>query len=163
MIIGLQIKGDVVKGVNEEDMALLERVERASINNNTQIKLPSIKVSCQSEVLTHESKARAYVWYTLGSTIFQNKSRSGVPKTYLALLGDMLNKVPTYAWGAATLAYLYHQLGKASRSGAKGLAGCVTLLEVQNLIFNLFIHIICLIKIFNMTNKKVILIILFNL
>ena len=134
MIIGLKIKGDVVKGGDEEDRALLEHVERASINNNTQMKLPSIKAACQSEDLTHESKARAYVWYTLGSTIFQNKSRSSVPKTYLTFLGDMLNKVPKYAWGAATLAFLYSELGKASRSSAKGLSGCVTLLEVQNLI-----------------------------
>ena len=70
MIIGLQIKGDVVKGGDDEDSALLELVERASNNNNTQIKLPSIKLACQSEDLTHESKARAYVWYTLGTTIF---------------------------------------------------------------------------------------------
>ena len=123
MIIGLQIKGDVVKGSHEEDSALLEHVELGSINNNTQIKLSSIKEACQSADLTHESKARAYVWYTLGSTIFQNKSRSSVPKTYLTFLGDMLNKVPKYAWGAATLAFLYNELGKASRSRVKGLTG----------------------------------------
>ena len=160
MIIGLQIKGDVVKGSHEEDSALLEHVELGSINNNTQIKLSSIKAACQSADLTHESKARAYVWYTLGSTIFQNKSRSSVPKTYLTFLGDMINKVPKYAWGAVTLAFLYNELGKASRSGAKGLSGCVTLLEVQNLI-KLVKHFIYLI--YSLTNKKVILIILFNL
>jgi len=37
--------------------------------------------------------------------------------------------VGSYAWGAGTLAYLYRQLGQASRSKAKGIAGFLPLLE----------------------------------
>ncbi|CAI0626099.1 unnamed protein product [Linum tenue] len=34
-----------------------------------------------------------------------------------------------YTWEAGTLAYLYRQLGFASRAQAKGVAGCLTLLQ----------------------------------
>ncbi|CAI0457313.1 unnamed protein product [Linum tenue] len=34
-----------------------------------------------------------------------------------------------YAWGAGALAYLYRQLGIASRAEAKGVSGCLTLLQ----------------------------------
>ncbi|CAI0446168.1 unnamed protein product [Linum tenue] len=34
-----------------------------------------------------------------------------------------------YAWGAGTLAYLYRQFGIASRAEAKGVSGCLTLLQ----------------------------------
>ncbi|CAI0446193.1 unnamed protein product [Linum tenue] len=34
-----------------------------------------------------------------------------------------------YAWGARALAYLYRQLGIASRAESKGVAGCLTLLQ----------------------------------
>ncbi|CAI0459692.1 unnamed protein product [Linum tenue] len=34
-----------------------------------------------------------------------------------------------YVWGAGALAYLYSQLGIASREEAKGLAGSLTLLQ----------------------------------
>ncbi|CAI0444544.1 unnamed protein product [Linum tenue] len=37
--------------------------------------------------------------------------------------------VGEYAWGAGALAYLYRQLGIASRAEAKGVAGCLTLLQ----------------------------------
>ena len=33
------------------------------------------------------------------------------------------------AWGAVTLAYMYQQLGMASRVGCKTIAGCLTLLQ----------------------------------
>ncbi|KAL2924704.1 Protein MAINTENANCE OF MERISTEMS, partial [Bienertia sinuspersici] len=40
-----------------------------------------------------------------------------------------LETVKGYAWGAATLAYLYRQLGIASRNGCRVLTGCMTLLQ----------------------------------
>lgn len=42
-----------------------------------------------------------------------------------------LDKVGDHAWGAATLAYLYHQLGKASRFEARQICGCLTLIQVN--------------------------------
>ncbi|XP_028101444.1 protein MAIN-LIKE 1-like [Camellia sinensis] len=58
-----------------------------------------------------------------------DKSGGRVPVVYLGLLMD-LGSIHTYAWGAAALAFLYQQLGFASRSGVKQMGGYMTLLEV---------------------------------
>ncbi|GMP25394.1 hypothetical protein CsSME_00002283 [Camellia sinensis var. sinensis] len=64
----------------------------------------------------------------LGCTLFSNKTGTRVPFVYLSLSSD-LTTVSSYAWGAAALAYLYRQLGYASRSSMKQIAGYMTLLE----------------------------------
>ncbi|GMP84487.1 hypothetical protein CsSME_00037995 [Camellia sinensis var. sinensis] len=61
--------------------------------------------------------ARAYLLFLLGCTLFSDKSGTRVPVVYLKLLMD-LSDIHTYAWGAAALAYLYRQLGFATRSAA---------------------------------------------
>jgi len=53
---------------------------------------------------------------------------------FVSLFED-LGVISTYAWGTATLAYLYRQLGYASRVGVKQIAGYLALLEVL-LVFN---------------------------
>ncbi|XP_028077089.1 protein MAIN-LIKE 1-like [Camellia sinensis] len=62
--------------------------------------------------------ARAYLLFLLGCTFFSDKSGGRVPVVYLDLLMD-LGSIHTYAWGAAALAFLYRQLGYASRFGVK--------------------------------------------
>ncbi|XP_028092440.1 protein MAIN-LIKE 1-like [Camellia sinensis] len=71
---------------------------------------------------------RAYLLFFLGCTLFSDKTCTRVPVVYLSLLSD-LTTVSSYAWGAASLAYLYRQLGYASRSDVKQIAGYMTLLE----------------------------------
>ncbi|XP_028105922.1 protein MAIN-LIKE 1-like [Camellia sinensis] len=71
---------------------------------------------------------RAYLLFLLGCTLFSDKSGGRVPVVYLGLLMD-LGSIHTYAWGAAALAFLYRQLGHASRSGVKQMGGYMTLLE----------------------------------
>ena len=72
--------------------------------------------------------ARAYLLYLLGCTLFTDKSGTRVSVQYLEPLLD-LGQVHTYAWGAAGLAFMYRQLGLATRSGVKQIAGYITLLE----------------------------------
>ncbi|XP_028108507.1 protein MAIN-LIKE 1-like [Camellia sinensis] len=72
--------------------------------------------------------ARAYLLFLLGCTLFSDKSGTRVPVVYLKLLMD-LSDIHTYAWGAAALAYLYRQLGFATRSAVRQMAGYMTLLE----------------------------------
>ncbi|XP_028111755.1 protein MAIN-LIKE 2-like [Camellia sinensis] len=72
--------------------------------------------------------ARAYLLFLLGCTLFSDKSGGRVPVVYLGLLMD-LGSIHTYAWGAAALAFLYRQLGFASRSGVKQMGGYMNLLE----------------------------------
>jgi hypothetical protein len=72
--------------------------------------------------------ARAYLLFLLGCTLFADKTATRVPVVYLRLLID-LDTVSTVAWGAGALAFLYRQLGLATRSGVRQMAGYMTLLE----------------------------------
>ncbi|CAL5377741.1 unnamed protein product [Camellia sinensis] len=49
---------------------------------------------------------------------------------YLQLLKD-LNLVHSYAWGAAALAFLYRQLGMATKSTVRQIAGYMTVVKTQ--------------------------------
>ena len=68
---------------------------------------------------------RAYLLYLLGCTLFMDKSGTRMPIIYLTLLTE-LKCVRTYAWGAAALAYLYRQLGLATRHEVKQIIGYLT-------------------------------------
>ncbi|GAA0166172.1 hypothetical protein LIER_21391 [Lithospermum erythrorhizon] len=128
-ILGLNITGTVVRSFdNFEDQELKSRVIFKA-GNKQGVFLSGIKSVCDSEEISQPAIARAFLWYLLGSTLFPDKSGSYVSYQYIHLLGDLEEVVPNYAWGAATLAYLYYQLGVASRKDAKQITGCLTLLE----------------------------------
>ncbi|XP_028075132.1 protein MAIN-LIKE 1-like [Camellia sinensis] len=61
-------------------------------------------------------------------TLFADKSGTRVPVVYLYMLTDF-DVVGSYAWGAVALAFLYRQLGLASRAGVKQIASYLKLLE----------------------------------
>lgn len=65
----------------------------------------------------------------MGVTLFIDKSKSKLSAHFLPFL-DPLEDVSSYAWGAAVLAFLYHQLGVASRADTAQIVGCLTLLEL---------------------------------
>ncbi|XP_028121355.1 protein MAIN-LIKE 2-like [Camellia sinensis] len=82
-------------------------------------------------VTTNEANLALKVTWGLsikGCTLFANKTGTRVPVVYLSFLMD-LRSVASYAWGAATLAFLYWQLGTATRYVVKQMAGYMTLLE----------------------------------
>ena len=54
--------------------------------------------------------ARAYLLYLVGCTLLSDKNGTRVSVSYVSLFED-LGVVSTYAWGIATLAYLFRQLG----------------------------------------------------
>ncbi|CAI0560249.1 unnamed protein product [Linum tenue] len=73
-------------------------------------------------------EAQCYLLLLLGSILFVDKSKDRVSAVVNLFVKrpDMLGE---YAWGAGALAYLYRELGIASRAEAKGVAGCLTLLQ----------------------------------
>ncbi|RWR88534.1 serine/threonine-protein phosphatase 7 long form isoform X1 [Cinnamomum micranthum f. kanehirae] len=71
---------------------------------------------------------RAYLLYLLGCMLFTDKNNTRVPIIFLIHLVD-LDNVRSYAWGTAALAYLYRQLGLATRHEVKQIVGYLTLLE----------------------------------
>ena len=76
-----------------------------------------------------ERRTRAFLMYLVGSTIFATTSGNLVPLLYLPLFKDF-DKAGNYAWGAAALAFLYRQLGKASMKSQGTISGSLTLLQV---------------------------------
>ncbi|XP_068471911.1 protein MAIN-LIKE 1-like [Phaseolus vulgaris] len=75
-----------------------------------------------------ECAARAYLLHLLGCTIFADKSATYVSISYLLLFSN-LHMCHGYAWGAATLTYLYEHLGDASYFNTKQLASYATLVQ----------------------------------
>ncbi|XP_021719333.1 protein MAIN-LIKE 1-like [Chenopodium quinoa] len=71
----------------------------------------------------------AYLWLVLGGTLFVDKSGNRTHPSFLHELCHTDFPINEYAWGTAALAYLYRQLGTASRKGADSIAGCLTLLQ----------------------------------
>ena len=65
-----------------------------------------------------ECASQGYLLFLLGCILFADKSGTRVSIAYLSLLRE-LDRVSTYAWGAAILAYLYRQLRVASRSSVR--------------------------------------------
>jgi len=76
-----------------------------------------------------ECAFKAYLLHLLGCTIFAYKSVTSVSISYLLLFSN-LYMCHEYAWGAATLTYLYEQLGDASYFNMKQLASYATLVQV---------------------------------
>ncbi|XP_057248236.1 protein MAINTENANCE OF MERISTEMS-like [Beta vulgaris subsp. vulgaris] len=73
--------------------------------------------------------ARGFLVTLLGSTIFIDKTVDRTSTLLFPLVRDLVS-VKSYSWASAALAYLYRELGKATRAETKQLAGSSTLLEV---------------------------------
>ena len=100
---------------------------------------------CDNELW--EFAARAYLLHLVGCTIFANKNTIYVRTHYLELCRDL----PTcrrYAWGVASLAYLYEQLGDANFVNTKQLDEYLPLLQVPFYItfFSIFYLFFCFIS-----------------
>ncbi|XP_021762514.1 protein MAINTENANCE OF MERISTEMS-like [Chenopodium quinoa] len=71
------------------------------------------------------------MWVLLGNTLFTDKSSTRAHPSILSELcmEDNLERLTRYSWGSAKLAYLYRQLGHATRNGCDSIAGCLALLQ----------------------------------
>lgn len=76
-----------------------------------------------------EHATRAYIMYQIGCSLFPDPSGTRVHLRYLALLGDF-DASGEMAWGAAVLAHLYRELGKASMKGKANCCAFLTLLQL---------------------------------
>ena len=73
--------------------------------------------------------ASGFLLFLIGSTIAPDKSQNRIPITYLDLVDDYSEVLGT-SWASAALCHLYRALGEASRSEAKQVSFCYTLLQV---------------------------------
>ncbi|KAM7510807.1 hypothetical protein LguiB_009682 [Lonicera macranthoides] len=108
-------------GVTLLEMYLGVSTDKAMKETNTcSVRLEWLKTMFKGTPQESESShldqcARAYLLYLLGCTIFADKTGNIVSISYLECLKD-LDAIRGYAWGMAILAYLFSQLGKASRA-----------------------------------------------
>jgi len=72
---------------------------------------------------------RAYILRMIGGWLMPDHSGHLVGLMYLQFLRD-LDECGRYAWGAAVLAHLYHQMCHATNPDAIEISGCLTLLHV---------------------------------
>nr|KYP33064.1 Serine/threonine protein phosphatase 7 long form isogeny [Cajanus cajan] len=75
-----------------------------------------------------EFATRAFLLFLVGCMIFANKSTTYVDVALLDLFRD-LSACSDYAWGAATLTFLYEYLGDACVHSTKQIGGYMTLLQ----------------------------------
>ncbi|XP_062212493.1 uncharacterized protein LOC133913377 [Phragmites australis] len=76
-----------------------------------------------------EYATRAYILYQIGCSLFPDPSGTRVHLRYLALLRNF-DASGEMAWGAAVLAHLYRELGKASMKGKANCCAFLTLLQI---------------------------------
>ncbi|XP_028071172.1 protein MAIN-LIKE 1-like [Camellia sinensis] len=129
-LIDQQAHALVVDALGVDDAKATEELSSAR-GQSVKLEWLRTKFSGYKDSDTEESiacAARAYLLFLLGCTLFSDKSGTRVPVVYLKLLMD-LSDIHTYAWGAAALAYLYRQLGFATRSAVRQMADYMTLLE----------------------------------
>ncbi|KAL9232981.1 hypothetical protein vseg_008029 [Gypsophila vaccaria] len=140
-ILGIPIEGKVC-GLSDVDNAYLcvffgMSMEELKMPFKTTTKAPRYKggavlVDAVESVMNGrnvEEQAQGYLFLLLGMSLFVDKSSDRVKSMVFPLLEE-INNVPGYAWGIGALAYMYRELGIASRAGSRGLAGYMTLLQV---------------------------------
>lgn len=111
-------------------------VVKEKLNDSTSVKpnflLETFKEKTNKENANEDDYvivARVYMLYLLGCTLFRDKSGTKVPVQYLRCLEDV-NHLNEQARGTGELAFLYRQLGLASRRDVKQMAGYLTLLTI---------------------------------
>lgn len=139
LMLGLAIDGKPVIGVTHTTCTsvchkYLGKVPDSNYASGGMVKLSWLKEyfsNCPEDASTEEVErhTRAYLLYLVGSTIFSTTTGNKVPVMYLPLFEDF-EDAGTYAWGAATLAFLYRALGNASVKSQSTICGCLTLLQV---------------------------------
>ena len=95
----------------------------------------------------------------VGMTLFTDKSNNMVDFSYLQLFLD-LQVVRTYAWGAASLAFMHDNLGDANRTTMSNLAGYITLFQVSQ--FILSFHLLFSTFFFYLSSFSIIIIVTFQ-
>ena len=112
-----------------------EAKEEIRATRGSYCRLATLRRICSREAAAgrHDTAARAFLLHLIGATLFANKSSTSVPVSWLSVFRD-LTRIDRWAWGAMGLAFLYHQLEKASvakiSTDRPHLAGFVTILQV---------------------------------
>ncbi|QHO25145.1 uncharacterized protein DS421_12g378560 [Arachis hypogaea] len=104
--------------LQSQSIAIFGRELEVSSSSKSYIKLGWVRCIRDAEPLDTKESIKRYVrWQIfclLGSTLFTDKSTAYAHAKYLPLLHNF-ERIHTYSWGSACLAYLYRALCRASR------------------------------------------------
>jgi hypothetical protein len=139
MLLGLPIEGKAVNGkTNYANSICMELLDTNLLDDNARgqgILLSRLKSYYNSLYLDEHStedariiKTRCYIMLLLGSFLFPEGSGSSMHIMYLPLLRH-IDRIGSYSWGSACLAYLYSSLCKNSHKDTSTFSGCAVLLQ----------------------------------
>lgn len=145
VLLGLRVHGRAVTGPPHDDWAGLAEellgvrpgvdevsgkpVLDGSFLRTTWLRRHFSQLPAGADDITVQRYSRAYILALLGSILFADKSGDSVSLFYLPILRD-LDAASAYSWASATLAFLYRQLCRASRRGAREMGGPLVLLQL---------------------------------
>ncbi|XP_021742776.1 protein MAINTENANCE OF MERISTEMS-like [Chenopodium quinoa] len=142
-ILGLRVAGNMVTTTPSTDVLrdlcsitmdmtlddLSEICGKKTIWQSSRVLTDKIFESTLAVDREFSDQLNGYLWLVLGGTLFVDKSGNRTHPSFLHELCYMDVPINEYAWGTASLAYLYRKLGTTSRKGADSIAGCLTLLQ----------------------------------
>ncbi|KAG9456253.1 hypothetical protein H6P81_000761 [Aristolochia fimbriata] len=140
VLLGLRVDGDAVSGTTLIDdwpalaHRLLGQLPPPNVIRGGRIALTWLyqkfhKTPAKASEEVAQQYARAYLLHLLGATVLADGTGSHVHLMYLLLFEDF-DTAGNYAWGSATLAFLYRELSKGCQAGAGGVSGCLSLLQL---------------------------------
>ncbi|KAF6152990.1 hypothetical protein GIB67_021595 [Kingdonia uniflora] len=129
-LVGLPADGDVtVIGGTWGFPVILEKLKEHYAYKLEKVSSDgSVVAAKKKKGLTVRFIARAYMLYVIGSFLFPTNKGTDASARYLYLFAkDKVAK--KWSWGSIVLAYMYYNLGAASRDDGRKFACCTTLFE----------------------------------
>ncbi|XP_050233243.1 protein MAIN-LIKE 1-like [Mercurialis annua] len=123
-ILTISVGGAMTSGILPEDLV----IKTTKHFSQGGVLIESIIGLCRQGRIA-EVEAIAWIWLTLGCTLFVDKSGHRIRPATIWEVRDGVTDASIFSWGSAALAYLYRQLGISSRGDCSGLIGCLTLLQ----------------------------------
>lgn len=129
LILGLRVTGNPV--LLREDTPFLDLEREYSVSLwNRKITVASLEQRLDSLAeTTNEDFVRSFLLYMFGTFLFPN-TNGKIDSRYVYLLRDM-DKVNSFAWGAAVLADVFHWLYKRKKEKVQYVGGCLIFLQVS--------------------------------
>ena len=140
-ILGIPVDGDLVDMVSDsaslqadfQELLGLSRdellVKPRAVWENGAVAVTTIYERCKLLDRVPDVQFMAFFVTLFGSTLFVDKSGNRLLPSCILELKKSTDDLDRYSWGSAALAFLYRQLGIASRVECKAIGGCLTLLQ----------------------------------
>ncbi|KAK4724887.1 hypothetical protein R3W88_027666 [Solanum pinnatisectum] len=128
LILGLRVTGNPVLLREDTPFLDLEREYNVALWNR-KITVASLEQRLDSLAETNnEDFVRSFLLYMFGTFLFPN-TNGKIDSRYVCLLQD-IDKVNSFAWGAAVLADVFHWLCRRKKEKLQYVGGCLIFLQI---------------------------------